>query len=727
MNLAIPPTYQEILADKTRAELISFYKNSFAASANNKIDHIGLTLEKIIKKLILKLDNSHFLRQLTTDILTNKEYQRLEAIILNNGRLEINRLDNDDVLDRLIGYGFLFISNLNKKSTLIVPLELCLTIPITKDNHITSLMAFLNNSSFNTIKTLAEFWNIPTSKNKLTISIILYKKMLSNYKKSFLKLSELQVNILKLIYYNGKRISDIKLYTLIDHTLNETDNDRLYYYYNHETLYHFFTADMNSKKMLDLRLTDLQKKLINLVAKGFLTYINISMRELVTIELIIPNEAVHFLNEAFDSKLKQKRLTLAKEMLSPPPDKIVSYSGRILDDFIKLQVAIICELIEVTQKGEIKKRNLNQLIKLLAVDQVYLFNLLRLLKFDLNHDRQVILDIIDHNGLETIQKHLFSQNVYFEKTLALLTTMEDWLKKDVLKLYLANHQELMGINSFDFHSKIDSFFDECVLLGILDRSGKNDIIKPSHLLRQLFEKELPAFPIIKAETKPLVIQPNLEILLPFNTEGWLIENINQFCELIILDKMLHFKLSKESLMKGFEQNWTVQKVKDFFFDYASTEIPGLVDNFLNTIGGKKGEASIIPCSAIIKCTGLGIKEKILALKDLQAFELEGTEDYLVIPVKTSSELIKILKKKGIFAEQETSFPDASDLFGLLNYYKKREQQVDVFYKENRAHLHIGPAKIQTIQKNFVIFEFENQYMDIEKKIYLHDLVKITEV
>ena len=103
-------------------------------------------------------------------------------------------------------------------------------------------------------------------------------------------------------------------------------------------------------------------------------------------------------------------------------------------------------------------------------------------------------------------------------------------------------------------------------------------------------------------------------------------------------------------MRGLDKGWDVKAVLPFLSSICAKDIPKTVQIFIETSLSKQGEALVMLSSTLIRCKGLGLKEKILSIKGLKAEALEGTEDYLSLNEVSPEDALRILKKNGVFAE-----------------------------------------------------------------------------
>ena len=130
----------------------------------------------------------------------------------------------------------------------------------------------------------------------------------------------------------------------------------------------------------------------------------------------------------------------------------------------------------------------------------------------------------------------------------------------------------------------------------------------------------------------------------------MLQSVSSFAALTVLDRMLHFTLTKASLIAAVEKGWGYRNILSYLKERATTSIPQPVERFIQTVGAKQGEALIAPSVALIRCSGLGMRERLLAMKDLDCYGLPGAEDYLCVLNGQPAQIEKLLKRKGIFAE-----------------------------------------------------------------------------
>jgi hypothetical protein len=308
----------------------------------------------------------------------------------------------------------------------------------------------------------------------------------------------------------------------------------------------------------------------------------------------------------------------------------------------------------VKNKPEFKKRSISVIAGLLNADECYVEKLLSVFGF---HPGR--LNIINYSSSDLLTSYL-SKYEYVSALLPLLQPLQGWVHMDGLVKYILNHRDLYRFSASLSEGVIEDALKDLGLLGLLDISpdGKKAQVAPS-LPKMLDSPHVKTIGVIKGDSRPLIVQPNLELLIPMNTEIKTLKKLSEFSDLIVLDRMLHFVLSKKSLMRGLDLGWDIKKVITFLASTSAKDVPKTVENFVETCLNKQGEAVVLPSSTLIHCKGLGLKSKILSIRGLKAAGLEGADDYLSIAAQAPEEVLRILKKHGIFAElaEETNQAD----------------------------------------------------------------------
>lgn len=105
-------------------------------------------------------------------------------------------------------------------------------------------------------------------------------------------------------------------------------------------------------------------------------------------------------------------------------------------------------------------------------------------------------------------------------------------------------------------------------------TGGKDVIQLSNLGRELLLEE-----IVKEDEElespsfPMIIQPNFDILLPVEeaaTIGW---HVSQFADLIRPGAMRVYRITKNTIQRGFQTGWTAKKIIDFLTQHSGHAVP----------------------------------------------------------------------------------------------------------------------------------------------------------
>ncbi len=722
-----PPSYQDIFNSMSDEDFLKYINNSVF---NKQFPKTKISDRKIIsEKLLDQLNLSKNIISLTNKVI-KKHQEAIQEFLIKNG-IRKDKIQSPWIED--LNYnGLLFPWDVNGEPYLVMPLEACFSLPIKEVYSIHSLMGFLKYLKNPGIKNIALANEIEVeNKSELSLNVELYLTLLKNVKENYSSLSPFQIEILKIIQnfisYNNC-ISAKDLYTRLN-TIYSKYIKRFkkrgkgeYGFLNHFVSHN---EDWGIESIIFFN--EMDKDLLGLISKGFLGFREYSRYFSNEIEYFIPDEVQKFLEEQFDIELIQKRKELEKTLYTTKePDKILeSPSGRILDDILKLQIVLSCKMLELTQKREIKKKNLSIVTKLLNITEEYLINLLRIIPHNIKSNYIILEHAVDYDLMKLMKKS-FSHNPLFRQMLIIVFELKGWVSIDKVIPYLLLDKEIVKLNAS--RSNLHHVFQEFVFGGLIDLSEDRKVLRPSSLLKKIIS-DPSSMPVVKGDARPIMIQPNLELLIPFNSEINLIETLYQFSEITSLDKMIHFKLTKNTLLNCFDLGWTVKKLKDFLIEYSSTGIPKPVEIFINGIGNKQGEAIIIPSSALIQCSGPEIKEKILSLKEINCKPLKGNDNILIVTGKKSIDTISFLKSKGIFAEHENARISNSAIKDRLrNYFDNKYKGKLIIVYRNGKNLEItNPCYIYSLSDHYVEVTTKDRHnYETQLKIELHDIVIIEE-
>ncbi len=592
-------------------------------------------------------------------------------------------------VDSLVRKGLLFEGRYNNRDIIYAPLEVCFSVRYdSSDDELISLMAAMTRYPAVFIRyALTSHWGIKvTARTKTAAASLLYEAIQGGYREK-VELSAAENKILHYIFLSGSRAPGEELYERFGIT-----GEKSSWYHRENPLLDFMNAP---SVRAENKMGDTQKALLGLICRGVVSAV---MSDMYSRDcyFTIPLEIFSAVSEIYLADMDEKRNKIAREMSAPEPAGYETFSGRIAGDLIKLQVARECGLVEMTKKEEFKKRSLSRLATLMKADRVYI---------------EIILDYLfaayrDGSGVEydisSILNGMLSDEL-LKTVLGIICRLDGWVYTDKLADYLLNHRDLYWIARRLDRGVIGEYLNAGYVCGFIDRTRDSGAVRKSRLLEKVMSGgSLPPVTVIPEKEKAVVVQPNLEILVPYNLQAGAISRISEFSDMKVLDRVIHFTLTKESLMKGFDNGWDTGEIKEYLEDVSGSPVPGTVSKFLETTGGKRGEVKLFSCSALIKCSGLGLSESILSIKNLEAFRIEGLEDYLCVLDKPAGKVEAILKKKGIFAEIVPLLNTGDrKITDMLKFYSRREVEVIITYSEGGRRRETGSVLIDNIDRDFV--------------------------
>jgi hypothetical protein len=148
----------------------------------------------------------------------------------------------------------------------------------------------------------------------------------------------------------------------------------------------------------------------------------------------------------------------------------------------------------------------------------------------------------------------------------------------------------------------------------------------------------------------VIIQPDMEIIVPkdFNLSDHL--NIGEIAELIRADVVSIYRITRQSVLRAIGFSWTTEKITTFLDKISKHTMP---DNIIKTISAWTGTIS---CARIISGTFL-----ITSDKDKVPHGLDELHPGIFrIPENYEREMEALLEKRGVLVEHE-KLPDDSEL------------------------------------------------------------------
>ncbi len=424
-----------------------------------------------------------------------------------------------------------------------------------------------------------------------------------------------------------------------------------------------------------------QEAALDLVARGFVIPWTDPMGRLGVIP-ILSSEAFPAVRDYFVAEMRTKLAAAEKGLAATAPrGPIASYADCVLEDILKLRVAVACGRVEFKKAGALSRRSIKAVAGLVGAPEDYVEHHLRDLELEFPEGGGVarltggVVHPVEHWRKRALKP------LPLKAMLKVMDGLRGWQKRDVLESCLDNHPEAAPW-MFRPKREIDDpihktpaltagyLLDVCYWYGLIEAANGGEKMRPTGLAGRIDEAERdPAWNVIKAKDRPVRVQANLELLVPLTAEPGLFAPPAEFAELAGIDRMVRFVLTRESLIRGLDAGWTPETIlawmerpyaegkrgaggKDKGGGGEAAEIPATVREFVASTGRRKGEAAVVPCQALIRCEGIGVKERILALAGVDAAKLEGAEDapYLAVFQPPPGELVALLKKKKIYAD-----------------------------------------------------------------------------
>ena len=563
---------------------------------------------------------------------------------------------------------------------------------------------------------------ITKGKNKFSMAIAVYKKITEDLEGGIPALSTVEKEILKYIYSWGEAI--------LDEELNEglkLSSSSFNYSYS-DNLFDFLRNPRSS-----FRLSEKAGAFISLICKGLVSFK--SGQYYQSFEFFIPQEASRIVEQIFWQDQEEKYQLLHKDLFAAEPLKIVSFSKSVFDDLIKVQLAVVCGFLEVTQQDSFRKKSIKEISKVTGVPEKYLIHLLSC--FELSVDSmqgKCSLDKVEFNSYQLIEKLLLKDKI-FRKILSALSVEKRWIKTRHLSDYLLLSRETYALRKHLNDDALRTTVDFLVSLGLLEISADLSCVKISGTAMDIINGKAAtaaSLPVIKAQSKPLIVQPNLDLLLAYNCDLKLISQIAEFSEIISIDKAIHFKISQASIVRAIDKDWNVKQIKAFIEQTTSLPVPTTVYQFLDSLGEKEGEAVVYSCSAVIQCRGVMLKERILSIKQLKCSVIKGHDDLVQVRNADSAAVMAALKKNGILATANLELSRDASIEEKIEFYLMKKCVVTISTCSSAGKMKkIPPARIRHFNGIWVSVEYAvmadvNKRVGREDEIFLESIVDVEE-
>jgi hypothetical protein len=648
----VPFSYKDIFERLGRETARSFIAGQMEFAGFSSPDEFQLD-DDLPEYFLRTCTGTTYLKRIFS-LLPYNDLKQLRRVARRGAVDPAKGLENSRAIVSLAAKGLVVTLAMGNGPIVMAPLEVCLAVPFDESEQSISLLQAFNRYPQDMIKSIALLRGEPVRGHKIKTAAVMYESMVQSYADVVPLLTPEEFDVLRRVFKKGGRV---RLRDISSWRFQGQPPGRVGYSRDHTSIYAFLNAYQRRNKAV---LSPLFQTVLGLITKGLLAFYGRDPYygyDSYDQELFIPAECLSWVAEILFTEMDRTRASIEKEMYSEEQPPFVSYGGRILDDARKMQVAAACNLIEHRVDGEPKKISLTRIGRLIDADEAYIDNLLHVFapyiyspiyREPPGTDPGTAAPSAHDVLVMAAKGDRFSRDV-FDVILAL----SGWMHTDKLTAYLMNHPGLYHLAPDLTEAGLTAQFTRFHLCGLLDMSPDRRILRVSPFARRLlegYEGDVIPISIAGPGEKPLLIQGNLEILVPSNAPISVLRSVSSFAVLTVLDRMLRFALTKASLIAAAEKGWDHKKILLYLKDHAAAGVPQLVERFIRTMGAKQGEALIAPSVALIRCTGLGMRERLLAMKDIECYSLPGTEEYLCVLKGRPAQIERLLKKKGIFAE-----------------------------------------------------------------------------
>ncbi|MGB9661681.1 MAG: helicase-associated domain-containing protein [Moorellaceae bacterium] len=149
------------------------------------------------------------------------------------------------------------------------------------------------------------------------------------------------------------------------------------------------------------------------------------------------------------------------------------------------------------------------------------------------------------------------------------------------------------------------------------------------------------------EENSFVVQPNFEILAPLEIHPWLFMQMCSLAELVSADRVFVFRLSQQSLSRGFRQGWLPENMLKFFNDHTKYELPPNVRTTLEEWTQRMGKV-YLERGVLVRCEA-GIAEQIKAFLQEKGWLVDQiSPTAFLIPENIAGVCLKCLERDGFF-------------------------------------------------------------------------------
>jgi hypothetical protein len=489
------------------------------------------------------------------------------------------------------------------------------------------------------------------------------------------------------------------------------------------------------------RTSPFQESLLRLIAEGIVGLIY--PYHFGEPSFVLSQEARVILRQPLAEMMEAKQNHLIKEMATSEPPEFVSFTSQVLHDIERLQVAVACGMVEYTKTMDLKIQSAKAISQCMDLCPSYLGGIFNALLAN-------TLPSPQEQDLEDGELEVASRSLALSPALALppeeklnltpysllsnfsgkakpwfpflaaLSKTTGWIKKSTC----------MQLFALIFHPHNTPFMEEKYLdgfcfdlhcLGFLEADNSISVMRATPLLQQLVGEaegsgnclKTAYSDLLSQSDRPIIVQPNFELLLPIRCERKLFGEVGKFAEVTKIDQMVTFQLTSESIVGAGEKGVTPRAILLFLQNHAKAEIPSAVSTLLASLEKRMGEAMVHGIGCAVKCANHTVKAKIIGLKEFDILEGDFDSDTLLIKNQWPHEVVKILKKNKILAASAVEEGVEQDIRQRLRYYQEKKSPVTLTFKENsRRENVVSSAVVTKVDKNNVEFKKDNSDYEI---------------
>lgn len=142
------------------------------------------------------------------------------------------------------------------------------------------------------------------------------------------------------------------------------------------------------------------------------------------------------------------------------------------------------------------------------------------------------------------------------------------------------------------------------------------------------------------------VQPNFEILVPFNFPHELRWKLEDIADVVKADKIVVYTISKESVLRGLKGGWDREEVISFLEEVSGHQVPQNIEFSVKDWIGDYGKVSLEK-AVLLRCDDLDLAGMIRKSKQIRGFIIDViTDTDLIVDEESIDALMAILKKMG---------------------------------------------------------------------------------